>query len=75
MNKSRRMVALAARAFAQRGWAVVVPIVQYVLMSADAGFATDLLGYSLVGWMMVYFGVAGNVTAVQRAHMIWKSLP
>lgn len=54
---------------------IVVPIVQYVLMSADAGFATDLLGYSLVGWMMVYFGVAGNVTAVQRAHMIWKSLP
>lgn len=54
---------------------IIVPVVQFALMSADASFATDLFGYSLIGWMMVYFGVAGNATAVQRAHMIWKSLP
>lgn len=53
---------------------IIVPIVQYILMSADASFATDLYGYSLIGWMMMYFGLAGNITAIQRAHMIWKSL-
>jgi len=25
--------------------------------------------------MMIYFGLAGNITALQRAWLIWKSLP
>jgi hypothetical protein len=54
---------------------ILIPIVQFALMSLDVGIGEDLLGYSLVGWMMLYFGIAGNVTAVQRAHLIWKSLP
>ena len=54
---------------------IIVPIIQYCLMSLDIGIGEDLLGYSLIGWMMLYFGIAGNVTAVQRAHLIWKSLP
>jgi archaetidylinositol phosphate synthase len=54
---------------------ILVPIVQYVLIAADASFAMDIFGYSLVAWMMIYFGLAGNATAIQRAHMIWKSLP
>ncbi|MEW5748041.1 MAG: CDP-alcohol phosphatidyltransferase family protein [Candidatus Thermoplasmatota archaeon] len=54
---------------------IVVPIVQYVLVSLGVSEATDLFDSSLIGWMMIWFGVAGNVTAVQRAHMIWKSLP
>lgn len=54
---------------------IFVPIVQYVLIALDASFAMDILGFSLMGWMMIWFGLAGNVTAVQRAHMIWKSLP
>ena len=53
---------------------ILIPIVQYLLMLAGADFAEDLLGYSLIGWMMIYFGIAGNVTAVQRAHLIWKAL-
>ncbi|HUU07869.1 MAG TPA: CDP-alcohol phosphatidyltransferase family protein [Thermoplasmata archaeon] len=54
---------------------ILIPIVQFVLMSLGVGMGEDLFGYSLVGWMMLYFGIAGNVTAVQRAHLIWKSLP
>lgn len=54
---------------------ILVPIVQYALVSIDVTEATDLFGYSLIGWMMIWFGLAGNVTAIQRAHMIWKSLP
>ena len=52
-----------------------MPIVQFALIALDASFAMDILGFSLMGWMMIWFGLAGNVTAVQRAHMIWKSLP
>ncbi|MDH3364637.1 MAG: CDP-alcohol phosphatidyltransferase family protein [Thermoplasmata archaeon] len=54
---------------------IIVPIVQYVLMALEVSIGEDLIGYSLIGWMMLYFGIAGNVTAVQRAHLIWKSLP
>lgn len=54
---------------------IIVPIVQYVLVSLGVSEATDLFDFSLIGWMMIWFGIAGNVTAVQRAHMIWKSLP
>ena len=54
---------------------IAIPLVQYVLMSLDADFAVDIAGYSLIGWMMLYFGIAGNVTAVQRAVMIWRALP
>ena len=53
---------------------IIVPIIQYILMALEVGIAEDLLGYSLIGWMMLYFGIAGNVTAVQRAHLIWNSL-
>lgn len=53
---------------------ILVPIVQYLLMLAEMDIAEDLLGYSLIGWMMIYFGIAGNITAVQRAHLIWKAL-
>ena len=53
---------------------IIIPLVQFLLMSLDVGVGEDLFGYSLIGWMMLYFGIAGNVTAVQRAHLIWKSL-
>lgn len=52
---------------------IIIPLVQYALLSFDVG--GDIYGYTLIGWMMIYFGVAGNITALQRAHMIWKSLP
>jgi phosphatidylglycerophosphate synthase len=54
---------------------IIIPITQFALMSLDIGIGEDLFGYSLLGWMMLYFGIAGNVTAVQRAHLIWKTLP
>ena len=54
---------------------IIIPVVHYALMTLDPSFATDIFGYSVIGWMMLYFGLAGNITAIQRAHMIWKSLP
>ena len=53
---------------------IIVPLVQYGLWLAGIGWYNDVFGYSLLTWMMVYFGVAGNITALQRAHMIWRSL-
>jgi len=52
----------------------IVPAIQYVLIQANRGFANDIIGFSLIGWMMIYFGIAGNATALQRAYKIWKSL-
>ena len=54
---------------------VIVSIVQYLMELAGSPYAADVFGYSVVAWMMVYFGLAGNITAVQRAWTIWKSLP
>ncbi len=53
---------------------IVIPILQYVFDFMNGELSRDLFGYSIIGWMMIYFGIAGNITAVQRAHMIWKSL-
>ncbi len=54
---------------------VVVSVIQWAFMSAGADWIDDIFGYSLVAWMMIYFGLAGNLTALQRARLIWKSLP
>jgi len=54
---------------------VVVSIIQYVFEISDSSYATDIFGYSIISWMMIYFGLAGNITALQRAWGIWKSLP
>jgi len=56
---------------------VVVALIQYVfeLSGTSTLDINDIFGYSLIAWMMIYFGLAGNITAVQRAHTIWKSLP
>ena len=56
---------------------VVISIIQYFFELGDSSLATDIFNfdYSLMSWMMVYFGLAGNITALQRARVIWKSLP
>lgn len=56
---------------------IAVALIQYAFEVANPGVfdVNDIFGYSLIAWMMIYFGLAGNVTALQRAHMIWKSLP
>jgi len=50
-------------------------LVMYIFAMAGSDVMTDIFDYSLVAWMMIYFGLAGNITALQRAYMIWKSLP
>lgn len=54
---------------------VVVALVQYFFELGNGEFINDIFGYSLIAWMMIYFGLAGNITALQRAWLIWKSLP
>jgi phosphatidylglycerophosphate synthase len=54
---------------------VILSIVQYAFEVSDSSLATDIFGYSILSWMMIYFGLAGNITALQRARLIWKSLP
>ena len=55
---------------------VVVALIQYIfeLSGTSSLDVNDIFGYSLIAWMMIYFGLAGNITALQRAHTIWKSL-
>lgn len=54
---------------------IVIPIIQYFLISSEVDWALDIFGYTLISWMMIYFGLAGNITALQRAYLIWRSLP
>ena len=56
---------------------IAVALVQYAFEIASLGSfdVNNIFGYSLIAWMMIYFGLAGNITALQRAYMIWKSLP
>jgi archaetidylinositol phosphate synthase len=54
---------------------VVFSLIQYVFEVSDNSLAYDIFGYSIISWMMIYFGVAGNATALQRAWKIWKALP
>jgi len=54
---------------------VIVSLVQYFFEIGGTDQVNDIFGYSLIAWMMIYFGLAGNITALQRARLIWKSLP
>lgn len=54
---------------------VIVPLVMYFFDLGGSGAVSDIFGYTLMAWMMIYFGLAGNITALQRARLIWKSLP
>jgi archaetidylinositol phosphate synthase len=54
---------------------VVFSLIQYAFEVTDSTLASDIFGYSIISWMMIYFGIAGNATALQRAWKIWKSLP
>ena len=53
---------------------VGVSLVQYFFEVGGSDFIDNIFGYSLIAWMMIYFGLAGNITALQRARLIWKSL-
>jgi archaetidylinositol phosphate synthase len=44
---------------------MIIPLIQHIVLRF--GYPS-LWGLSLVEWMMIYFAVIGNVTAVQRFH-------
>jgi archaetidylinositol phosphate synthase len=53
---------------------VIVSLAQFLLEASGSGLAEEMLyDLTVIGWMMVYFGLAGNITALQRAYTIWKS--
>lgn len=54
---------------------VVISLIQYFLEVTGSDYATEIyiVEMTLIAWMMVYFGLAGNITALQRAYTIWKS--
>lgn len=54
---------------------VAVSLVQYFFVLGNINWINDMFGYSLIAWTMVAFGILGNITALQRATVIWKSLP
>ena len=54
---------------------VAVTLIQYFFQLGGSDAMEDIFDYSLIAWMMIYFGLAGNITALQRARLIWKSLP
>jgi len=42
---------------------MVAPLIQHIFLYYDIQM---LLGISLLGWVLIYFAVVGNITAVQR---------
>jgi archaetidylinositol phosphate synthase len=54
---------------------VIISLIQYAFEVSGSSLAVDIFDYSIMSWMMVYFGLAGNITALQRARAIWKALP
>ena len=54
---------------------IAVSLIMYLFQMGGSDAVNDIFDYSLMAWMMIYFGLAGNITAVQRAWLIWKSLP
>ncbi len=38
------------------------------------GFPEGALGLSFLGWLLVIFGLIGNITAIQRFVYVWKEL-
>jgi archaetidylinositol phosphate synthase len=54
---------------------IAASLIMYLFQMSGSDAVSDIFGYSLIAWMMIYFGLAGNITALQRARLIWKSLP
>jgi len=36
---------------------------------------TSILGFSILGWLLVVFGVMGHITAAQRFMYVWRRMP
>jgi phosphatidylglycerophosphate synthase len=46
---------------------IIVPIVQFI-------YPQKLWQFFILEWMMIFFAIFGNLTAIQRAYSIWKRL-
>src|SRR5512137_2713836 len=44
---------------------VIISLIQYAFELSNSSLSTDIFGYSIISWMMIYFGIAGNATALQ----------
>lgn len=59
---------------------MIIPVIHYSIISANPDFPSSLSAinflteYTIIEWMMIYFAIAGNITAIQRVLFIWKRL-
>lgn len=50
---------------------IAVPLAQYALISAGR---MDIFGFTMFEYVMIWFAIAGNFTALSRASKTWKDL-
>ena len=51
---------------------MIAPLVQHMLLHYNVQMP---LGFSLLEWVLIYFAVMGNITAVQRFYSTLRNLP
>ncbi len=47
---------------------MIIPLVQHILViyNIETIYITEILNFNMLEWMLIYFAVVGNLTAVQR---------
>lgn len=59
---------------------MIIPNIHYAIITQNPTFPESLSAISflaeltIIEWMMIYFAVGGNITALQRVISIWKEL-
>jgi len=47
---------------------MIIPLIQHILIiyNIETIYISDLLNFNLLEWMLIYFAIIGNLTAIQR---------
>lgn len=59
---------------------MIIPNIHYAIITQNPSFPESLSAisflaeFTIIEWMMIYFAIAGNITALQRVFSIWKDL-
>lgn len=59
---------------------MIIPNIHYIITTKSLSFPDCLSSinflteFNIIEWMMIYFAIAGNITAIQRVFSIWKEL-
>ncbi len=71
LTRADRLMLIAAAAFLEFDWSLPWPWAPAAPWSRFAGFGTT---FSVLDVLMVYFVIAGQITAVARAHTVYRRL-